>query len=106
MILMDFSYFFLLFFGFLAGVWDAVWGISAVSATFSCSFQAFWLGLESSPNLCVNSSSSYISPSMLPLSSGDLIEWSLVCHSILSYQKFYDLHSIHYDHLEGLHQLI
>lgn len=45
---------------------------------------------ESSPNLCVNSSSSYISPSMLPLSSGDLIEWSLVCHSILSYQKFCD----------------
>ena len=45
MILMDFSYFFLLFFGFLAGVWDAVWGISAVSAAFSCSFQAFWLGL-------------------------------------------------------------
>ena len=65
MILMDFSYFFLLFFGFLG-----------------C--------LESSPNLCVNSSSSYISPSMLPLSSGDLIEWSLVCHSILSYQKFCD----------------
>ena len=45
---------------------------------------------KSSPNLCVNSSSSYISPSMLPLSSGDLIEWSLVCHSILSYQKFCD----------------
>lgn len=45
---------------------------------------------ESSPNLCVNSSSSYISPSMLPLSSGDLIEWSLVCHSTLSYQKFCD----------------
>ena len=69
MILMDFSYFFLLFSGFLGGfgvlflgfqhfqllfpalfqlfgrVWDAVWGISAVSATFSCSFQAFWLGL-------------------------------------------------------------
>ena len=45
---------------------------------------------QSSPNLCVNSSSSYISPSMLPLSSGDLIEWSLVCHSILSYQKFCD----------------
>lgn len=45
---------------------------------------------ESSPNLCVNSSFSYISPSMLPLSSGDLIEWSLVCHSILSYQKFCD----------------
>ena len=44
MILMDFSYFFLLFFGFLAGVWDAVWGISAVSATFSCSFLAFWAG--------------------------------------------------------------
>ena len=45
---------------------------------------------KSSPNLCVNSSFSYISPSMLPLSSGDLIEWSLVCHSILSYQKFCD----------------
>ena len=45
---------------------------------------------ESSPNLCVHSSSSYVSPSMLPLSSGDLIEWSLVCHSILSYQKFCD----------------
>ena len=45
---------------------------------------------KSSPNLCVNSSSSYISPYMLPLSSGDLIEWSLVCHSILSYQKFCD----------------
>ena len=47
-------------------------------------------GGESSPNLCVNSSSSYISLSMLPLSSGDLIEWSLVCHSTLSYQKFCD----------------
>ena len=46
--------------------------------------------VKSSPNLCVNSSSSYISPSMLPLSSGDLIEWSLVCHSTLSYQKFCD----------------
>ena len=46
--------------------------------------------IESSPNLCVNSSSSYISPSMLPLSSGDLIEWCLVCHSTLSYQKFCD----------------
>ena len=45
MILMDFSYFFLLFSGFLGGVWGAVLGISAVSATFSCSFQAFWLGL-------------------------------------------------------------
>ena len=45
---------------------------------------------KSSPNLCVHSSSSYVSPSMLPLSSGDLIEWSLVCHSTLSYQKFCD----------------
>ena len=45
---------------------------------------------KSSPNLCVNSSSSYVSSSMLPLSSGDLIEWSLVCHSTLSYQKFCD----------------
>ena len=45
---------------------------------------------QSSPNLCVNSSSNYISPSMLPLSSGDLIVWSLVCHSTLSYQKFCD----------------
>ena len=72
-----------------------------ISATFCQVFAgfspAFGLGLgavlgisESSPNLCVNSSSSYISPSMLPLSSGDLIEWSLVCHSILSYQKFCD----------------
>ena len=39
MILMDFSYFFLLFSGFLGGVWGAVWGISAVSATF---FRIFW----------------------------------------------------------------
>lgn len=61
---------------------------------------------ESSPNLCVNSSSSYISPSMLPLSSGDLIEWSLVCHSTLSYQKFCDRHSNHYDHPEELHQSV
>ena len=45
---------------------------------------------KSSPNLCVNSSSNYISLSMLPLSSGDLIVWSLVCHSTLSYQKFCD----------------
>ena len=45
MILMDFSYFFLLFSGFLGGVWGAVLGISAISATFSCSFQAFGLGL-------------------------------------------------------------
>ena len=77
-----------------------------ISATFCQVFAGFSPAFESSPNLCVNSSSSYISPSMLPLSSGDLIEWSLVCHSILSYQRFYDLHSIHYDHLEGLHQLI
>ena len=62
--------------------------------------------IESSPNLCVHSSSSYVSPSMLPLSSGDLIEWSLVCHSTLSYQKFCDRHSNHYDHPQGLRQLI
>ena len=61
---------------------------------------------ESSPNLCVHSSSSYVSPSMLPLSSGDLIEWSLVCHSTLSYQKFCDRHSNHYDHPEELHQSV
>ena len=62
--------------------------------------------VESSPNLCVHSSSSYVSPSMLPLSSGDLIEWSLVCHSTLSYQKFCDRHSNHYDHPEELHQSV
>ena len=69
MILMDFSYFFMLFSDFLAGfgvlfgeflrfqllfsalfrifgwVWGAVWGISAVSATFFCSFPDFGLGL-------------------------------------------------------------
>ena len=69
MILMDFSYFFLLFSGFLAGfgvlfggfqlfqllfsalfrlfggILGAVCGISAVSATFSCFFPTFWLGL-------------------------------------------------------------
>ena len=61
---------------------------------------------ESSPNLCVNSSFSYVVLSTLLLSSGDLTEWSLVYHNTLSYQRFYDLHSIHYDHLEGLHQLI
>ena len=61
---------------------------------------------ESSPNLCVNSSFSYVVLSTLLLSSKDLTEWSLVYHSTLSYQRFYDLHSIHYDHLEGLHQLI
>lgn len=64
------------------------------------------VGLESSPNLCVNSSFSYVVLSTLLLSSKDLTEWSLVYHSTLSYQRFYDLHSIHYDHLEGLHQLI
>ena len=52
--------------------------------------QAQLIENQSSPNLCVNSSSSYVSSSMLPLSSGDLIEWSLVCHSTLSYQKFCD----------------
>lgn len=61
---------------------------------------------QSSPNLCVHSSSSYVSPSMQPLSSGDLIEWSLVCHSTLSYQKFCDRHSNHYDHPEELHQSV
>ena len=63
-------------------------------------------GTESSPNLCVNSSFSYVVLSTLLLSSRDLTEWSLVYHNTLSYQRFYDLHSIHYDHLEGLHQLI
>ena len=66
----------------------------------------FLLPLQSSPNLCVNSSFSYVVLSTLLLSSRDLTEWSLVYHSTLSYQRFYDLHSIHYDHLEGLHQLI
>lgn len=73
-------------------------------------FGAFYTKLsiyrKSSPNLCVHSSSSYVSPSMLPLSSGDLIEWSLVCHSTLSYQKFCDRHSNHYDHPEELHQSV
>ena len=41
MILMDFSYFFLLFSGFLGGVWGAVLGISAISATFPALFQLF-----------------------------------------------------------------
>lgn len=72
-----------------------------------CYVAAAVLGIaESSPNLCVHSSSSYVSPSMLPLSSGDLIEWSLVCHSTLSYQKFCDRHSNHYDHPEELHQSV
>lgn len=66
----------------------------------------FLLFIKSSPNLCVNSSFSYVVLSTLLLSSKDLTEWSLVYHSTLSYQRFYDLHSIHYDHLEGLHQLI
>ena len=66
----------------------------------------YYLFYKSSPNLCVHSSSSYVSPSMLPLSSGDLIEWSLVCHSTLSYQKFCDRHSNHYDHPEELHQSV
>lgn len=57
---------------------------------FSYFFPGLFRIFESSPNLCVNSSSSYVSSSMLPLSSGDLIEWSLVCHSTLSYQKFCD----------------
>lgn len=70
------------------------------------SITGFSSGNESSPNLCVHSSSSYVSPSMLPLSSGDLIEWSLVCHSTLSYQKFCDRHSNHYDHPEELHQSV
>ena len=77
MILMDFSYFFLLFSGFLGGfgvlfgeflrfqllfpalfrifggVWGAVWGISAVSATFFCSFPDFWAALGCCfANLC------------------------------------------------------
>lgn len=69
-------------------------------------FPAFYLSSQSSPNLCVNSSFSYVVLSTLLLSSKDLTEWSLVYHSTLSYQRFYDLHSIHYDHLEGLHQLI
>ena len=65
-----------------------------------------WWRKKSSPNLCVNSSFSYVVLPTLLLSSRDLTEWSLVYHSTLSYQRFYDLHSIHYDHLEGLHQLI
>ena len=52
--------------------------------------QMIKLNIESSPNLCVNSSFSYVVLSTLLLSSRDLIEWSLVCHSILSYQKFCD----------------
>jgi hypothetical protein len=44
MILMDFSYFFSALFRILSWVWGAVCGISAVSATFFCSFSAFWAG--------------------------------------------------------------
>ena len=47
MILMDFSYFFLLFSGFLGGVWGAVLGISAVSATFFWIFFGFWVDFGS-----------------------------------------------------------
>ena len=71
-----------------------------------CLMAGMFIIFESSPNLCVNSSFSYVVLSTLLLSSRDLTEWSLVYHSTLSYQRFYDLHSIHYDHLEGLHQLI
>ena len=78
----------------------------AISLIFSGLWAGFWSCFESSPNLCVNSSFSYVVLSTLLLSSGDLTEWSLVYHNTLSYQRFYDLHSIHYDHLEGLHQLI
>ena len=82
----------------------------AVFVKAKLDFSVFGLGVtvenESSPNLCVNSSFSYVVLSTLLLSSKDLTEWSLVYHSTLSYQRFYDLHSIHYDHLEGLHQLI
>lgn len=76
-----------------------------ISATF-CQVFAGFSPFESSPNLCVNSSFSYVVLSTLLLSSRDLTEWSLVYHNTLSYQRFYDLHSIHYDHLEGLHQSV
>lgn len=77
-----------------------------ISATFCQVFAGFSPAFESSPNLCVNSSFSYVVLSTLLLSSRDLTEWSLVYHNTLSYQRFYDLHSIHYDHLEGLHQSV
>ena len=57
----------------------AVLVISAVSTTFSRVFSGFW---ESSPNLCVNSSFSYVVLPTLLLSSRDLTEWSLVYHNI------------------------
>lgn len=40
---MRFQLLFLLFSGFFGWVWGAVLGISAFSATFSCSFPVFWL---------------------------------------------------------------
>lgn len=75
---------------FLLGTVLLFCGNLKIKISYFLIFYVIMAGMESSPNLCVNSSSSYISPSMLPLSSGDLIEWSLVCHSILSYQKFCD----------------
>ena len=39
MILMDFSYFFPGLFRIFDGVWGAVWGISAVSATISKNYK-------------------------------------------------------------------
>ena len=77
-----------------AGASGAIFGLVGALVWIVIVNRGFYEGIsrqqESSPNLCVNSSFSYISPSMLPLSSGDLTEWSLVCHSILSYQKFCD----------------
>jgi|GEM_PF-3040200 len=95
---------------------DTIMGIPVISrreavlkykdALFVITSMVYDKQIKSSPNLCVNSSFSYVVLSTLLLSSRDLTEWSLVYHSTLSYQRFYDLHSIHYDHLEGLHQLI
>lgn len=102
----DFSYFLPGLFQTFCCVLGAVFEISAVSATFCLVFSGHFESSQSSPNLCVNSSFSYVVLSTLLLSSRDLTEWSLVYHNTLSYQRFYDLHSIHYDHLEGLHQLI
>ena len=69
---------------------NAYYGKMQLKIGFYIVLSSFTMLPESSPNLCVNSSSNYISPSMLPLSSGDLIVWNLVCHSTLSYQKFCD----------------
>lgn len=119
----DFSYFSLVFSGFWARLGSCFSDFSSFSYFFQEFFRLFrcgwgavlWISLglgscfvdfKSSPNLCVNSSFSYVVLSTLLLSSRDLTEWSLVYHNTLSYQRFYDLHSIHYDHLEGLHQLI